>query len=189
MELKFVNYVALNDIEHEALLKIRNSDYVRLEGLNTKIISLEEHLQWVGSLIGNQGKKYYAVLLNGDIVGGINLFDMIGSQAYWGLFFKANVNPLVSSVSAYLLFNKVFVDMNLEKLLLEVRCDNVNACQFDKNFGFDIVSEFELDGCQYYKMEQSRSEWLANQNKPILNFIAKKTQGITYKFIETREEL
>lgn len=187
MELKFVNYVCLNRVEHEDLLDIRNSDYVRLEGLNTKIISIEEHLQWVTSLTKDEGKKYYAVLLDDVVVGGINLFDVEDSQAHWGLFFKANINPLIPSISAYLLFDKVFLEMNLETMLLEVRCDNVNACKFDMNFGFNIIHQFEIDGNQYYKMSQTRNEWYVNKNKPILSFIAKKMQSITYKFIEIKE--
>lgn len=189
MELKFIDYINLSMGEHEALLNIRNSDYVRLEGLNTNVIAIKEHLQWVASLIKNKEKKYYAVTLDGEIVGGINLFDVSHNQAHWGLFFRANINPLVPSISAYLLFDKVFLEMNLERLLLEVKCDNLNACKFDMNFGFTVIKQFELDGGQYYKMLQTRREWLINKDKPILAFISKKIQGITYQFIEEKEEL
>ena len=106
MELKFIDYINLSMGEHEALLNIRNSDYVRLEGLNTNVIAIKEHLQWVASLIKNKEKKYYAITLDGEIVGGINLFDVSHNQAHWGLFFRANINPLVPSISAYLLFDK-----------------------------------------------------------------------------------
>ena len=189
MELKFIDYINLSMGEHEALLNIRNSDYVRLEGLNTNVIAIKEHLQWVASLIKNKEKKYYAVTLDGEIVGGINLFDVDNNQAHWGLFFRANINPLVPSISAYLLFDRVFLGMSLERLLLEVKCNNVNACKFDMNFGFSVVNQFELGGCQYYKMSQTRSDWLINKDKPILRFISKKIQGITYQFVEAKEEL
>ncbi len=176
MKLKLVNYTKLSLDEHIQLLEIRNQEYVRKNMRNDEIIKLQEHNSWIRSLEDDQTKVYYAILAEGKLVGGINItaIDLQNNTSSWGLFMQHNLNPMIPTISTYLIIDHIFNTLNLEKLDLEVNKQNVNAYNFDKNFGFTDNGEYSDGRNAYYLMTMNKADWESNKTKGLLKVVKTK---------------
>lgn len=186
MKLEFKDYTLLSLYEHQELLNIRNSKPIRKNMKSHNIIKTQEHLAWVKSLITDTHNYYYAVYLNSIIQGAVYITDInrANSSSSWGLFFKKETNPFVPSLSAYLLINKVFDDLKLKNLNLEVQKSNTNAYAFDLHLGFKVNGEVFYDLELYYKMSMSYEQWQSEQSCPLIKALKKKLKKTTYQYIE-----
>lgn len=185
MNLIYKNFKELSNDEHTSLLNIRNSDHVRLNTKTKKVITFEEHLSWIEKLKEDTLNIYYAVIENDKIIGSISITDINHNikECSWGLYFKTNINPLVSSISAYLIIDRVFNFYDLTKLNLEVNKKNQAAYKFDLTLGFKVYDEKEELGDAYYLMTMSKSIWNTNSNTSLMSTIKKKLDHINYKFV------
>ncbi|MCT7541261.1 UDP-4-amino-4,6-dideoxy-N-acetyl-beta-L-altrosamine N-acetyltransferase [Aliarcobacter cryaerophilus] len=186
MKLIFKNFVNLTRIEHENILKIRNIDYVRSNMKSKDIIAIEDHIHWVDKLKHNNSNIYYAVYYDDVVVGAIYIteIDYEQKKCTWGLYFKQNINPFISSVSTYCIIDKIFNELNLSILNLEVNKNNIPAYKFDLSFGFKVYDDkFEKEE-EYYLMKMTKDFWNNNRQKGILKFIHSKIQNTDIKFEE-----
>jgi hypothetical protein len=186
VKIKFKDYTILEKNEHIELLDIRNLDYVRAGTNDGKVIELESHLSWVDNLKLDSSKIFYGVYVDGQLLGGINLFDITDSSAHWGLFFKQGIHPFVTSFATYLLMERAFSYYGIEEMFLEVNKKNSNAYKFDLNFGFSVYDEYKNEDEEFYKMNLSKDNWSSKKESGLLGIIYKKLQAIEYKFIERR---
>ena len=184
MNLTFLNYTTLTPDQHKELLFIRNLDYVRINMLDDSVIDINDHLQWVEKLKNDSTRKYYAILLDNELIGGINItnIDMNNKTSYWGIFMKKNSNPMVPSLSTYIIIDKIFNELKLEILNLEVNINNINAYKFDKNFGFQDVDEYTKGESKYYLMKMHKDDWEQHKITPLLKIIKQKLDTVTIKF-------
>jgi len=185
MTLEFKNYKYLSEAEHLQVLEIRNSDYVRNNMKNKNIINIECHLEWADNLKIDNESIYYAVFFDKVIVGAVYIteLDYIISKSTWGLYFKKNINPLISSLSAYILFDYIFNTLHIQRLNLEVNKLNINAYKFDLNFGFQVYDEYTDNIDDYYLMSIKKDVWNEIRGIGLLKIFNKKLEKVNYKFI------
>ncbi|WP_121628149.1 UDP-4-amino-4,6-dideoxy-N-acetyl-beta-L-altrosamine N-acetyltransferase [Poseidonibacter antarcticus] len=185
MNLIFKNFTELNYEEQIAILDIRNSDHVRLNMKSSEIIGIEDHIQWIEKLRLDKHNIYYSVFYNEEIVGAIYItaINSEKKKSTWGLYFKEKTNPFISSISTYLLIDKVFNFYHLNILNLEVNKKNNAAYQFDLSFGFEVIDETKEDHEQYYLMSISKEKWNKYSNTSMMKLLNNKIKKINYKFI------
>lgn len=184
MILEFKNYILLSLKEHNEVLSIRNSDHVRNNMKNKDIIDIQEHLNWIENLKKDTHNSYYAVLVNGIISGAVYITEIDYGKGVctWGLYFKNNINPFISSFSAYLLIDRVFKILDMKRLNLEVNKLNINAYKFDLNFGFQVYDEYRDMSDEYYLMFMNQDSWDKHKNTGLLKTIGRKLNKIEYTF-------
>ncbi|MEA1955356.1 MAG: UDP-4-amino-4,6-dideoxy-N-acetyl-beta-L-altrosamine N-acetyltransferase [Campylobacterota bacterium] len=180
MNLVFKNFINLSKDEHIKLLNIRNSDHVRVQTKSTNIVTLDNHLVWIEKLKLDKSNIYYAVKLNNDIVGSISIISINHDKlsCSWGIYFKQKINPIVSSISTYIIIDKIFNQLNMLKLNLEVMKENNSAYKFDLGFGFKVYKE----DSKYYFMSMDYDDWDKNKNVSFLKLIKNKVNKIDYTF-------
>jgi len=184
MKLDFINYSKLSLEEHKQLLEIRNQEYVRRNMKNDAVIELEDHLSWISRLEEDKSKIYYAIFSDNTLVGGVNIteIDTNNSTASWGIFMQNNLNPMIPSLTTYLLIDKIFNSLGVDRLNLEVNKLNSNAHQFDKNFGFVDYDEYSDENNSYYLMYMKKDTWESNKELGLLKILKNKLDKTNYKF-------
>ncbi len=189
MNLDFINYTNLSLEDHQQLLQIRNQEYVLRNMKNSDAIKIADHLSWVSTLGDDKSKLYYAIFSENTLVGGINITDMNheNSTSSWGLFIQNNLNPMIPSLATYLIIDKIFNSLGINKLNLEVNKLNSNAYQFDKNFGFVDNGEYSDDRNTYHLMSMDKDTWQLNKEQGLLKILKSKLTKINYTFQETKE--
>ena len=185
MKVVLKNYTLLNKQENINLLEIRNHEDMRKNMLSQDIILLENHINWLSSLKKSDTSFYYAVFIDNELYGGVNItrIDYNKSIASWGVFFKSDINPLIPSIATYLLIDRVFNTLNIKTLNLEVNKLNVNAYKFDLNFGFKVYDELEEDNNSYHLMTMDKEYWNNNKTIGLPRVIEKRIKKIEYKIL------
>jgi UDP-4-amino-4,6-dideoxy-N-acetyl-beta-L-altrosamine N-acetyltransferase len=161
--LKFKDYKNLSVDEHKKLLKIRNKKEVLKASRNSKRIELKEHLEWVKNLPKN--KKYFAVFVNNEIIGGVNYTFKEDIVTDWGIFFADFIKPFFTSVITFVFIEKMFEKYDI--LYSEVKKDNKRALKFNQFFGIEIYAENK----DFYKLKLTKEKW--NNYKRNLNVLIK----------------
>ena len=179
MNIVFKNFISLKENEHIELLKIRNSTKVRLNTKSKEIIDLESHLLWVDNLKTDILNHYYAIYDGEIIVGSISILDINKKECSWGLYFKENINPMLSSLCTYILIDKILNEMDIQRLTLEVGKENISAYKFDLSFGFEVYDTIN----NYFHMDMIKQKWNENKHIGYMKLLEKKVNKIQYKFI------
>lgn len=185
MILEFKNYILLSLEEHSEVLSIRNSEHVRNNMKSKDIIEIQEHLNWIEKLKKDTENIYYAVFVDGVILGAVYItkIDYKKGISTWGLYFKNNINPFISSLSAYLLIDRIFNILNIKRLNLEVNKLNINAYKFDLNFGFKVYDEYKDNSDEYYLMFMNQDTWNQYKSVGLLKTISNRLEKVKYSFI------
>ena len=185
MKIVLKNYILLDEQENINLLEIRNHADMRRNMLSQDIILLENHLSWLNLLKESETSFYYAVCIDDELFGGIYItgIDYKKSIASWGVFFKSGINPLIPSITTFLLIDRIFNTLNIKTLNLEVNKLNINAYNFDLNFGFKVYDELEDGDNSYHLMTMNKEYWNNNKNIGLPRVIEKRIKKIEYKFI------
>lgn len=182
MILEFKNYKLLSLEEHGEILNIRNSDRVHNNMKSKDIIEIQEHLNWIEKLKQDTENIYYAVFADGIISGAVYIteIDYKKGSCTWGLYFQNNINPFVSSFSAYLLIDRIFNTLNIKRLNLEVNKLNINAYKFDLNFGFQVYDEHKDNLDEYYLMFMNQDIWNQHKSVGLLKTIGKRLEKVQH---------
>jgi UDP-4-amino-4,6-dideoxy-N-acetyl-beta-L-altrosamine N-acetyltransferase len=174
MNIVLKNYTLATDNEHRSLLEIRNSPSVLQWTHAQKPIDFNEHATWVRHLTSDTSMYYYMIILDGKIMGGINIFNIQKQEAFWGIFTKEG-NPVLNTMVTYYFLDYVFEKFNLEMLHLEVHTSNTNAYKFDKQFGFsDTLSE--ENSKKFHHMSLSKTTWESTRILGTMGIIKKQLQ-------------
>jgi UDP-4-amino-4,6-dideoxy-N-acetyl-beta-L-altrosamine N-acetyltransferase len=177
MKIVFKEYSTLNERESFEILSIRNRDFIRKNMITSEIISSENHMKWINSLKNNSDKKYLAVLCENEVIGSCSWVKE-KAEYTWGIFFKEEVNPIISSCCAYLFLENCFFNDKIEKLGSLVKKENSIAFSFNKNFGFKIYKEDE----DYFYLKLEQESWENNKNSRLLKPIKNYLDKIEYEF-------
>jgi UDP-4-amino-4,6-dideoxy-N-acetyl-beta-L-altrosamine N-acetyltransferase len=169
------NYTLLEEIEHKNLLKIRNSDTIREASLTKNSITLKEHLKWIETLKNDHTKKYYAIIYNQKIIGGVNIFD-IDTQMRWGIFFDNKVGLIIKSIIPIYFLDFVFKQYQKDEIFAEIKKSNSNAVSYNKSIGFKIISENDI-----VTMRLDKKLYLQAKDGIILKRIIKKISLYNFK--------
>ena len=177
MKIVFKNYSTLNEQESFEILNIRNKDFIRKNMITNEIINLENHTKWINSLKNNLDKKYFAVLCENEVLGSCSWVKE-KDEFTWGIFFKEEINPIISSSCTYLFLENCFFNDKIEKLGSLVKKENSIAFSFNKNFGFELYKEDE----QYFYLELEKQKWENRKNSKLLKPIKNYLDKIDYEF-------
>jgi UDP-4-amino-4,6-dideoxy-N-acetyl-beta-L-altrosamine N-acetyltransferase len=179
MNIIFKKFQNLDKFEHINLLKIRNSNNVRINTKSKKIILWKDHINWIKTLQANN--QYYAIYYNNEIIGSISILniDDIKKECLWGIYCKENIHPILSSVCTYIIIDKIFNELNIKILILEVEKTNTQAYKFDLSFGFEEYDTIN----NYIQMSINNIKWNNHKNIGYMKVLQKKIKKIEYKFI------
>lgn len=178
MKIVFKEYSVLDEKESFEILEIRNLDYIRKNMINDEIISLENHLNWIKSLKNNLNKVYFAVIYDDKIVGSCSFVKEKDLSHTWGIYFKSDTNPIISSLSSYLFLEYLFFDLKIEEIYSLVKVENVLAYKFNLNFGFTTYLEDE----KFYHLKLNKDHWENSKKNRFLISLKKYLDKIDYKF-------
>lgn len=170
------NYLLLSKEENIELLKVRNSKSIREASLDTKEIVLSKHLLWLESLKKSEDAKYYVVIFKDEIIGAVNIFD-IKEKMKWGVFFKEDANILIKSFLAIYFLDFLFKKYNKDTLEAQVKVENINALNYNKNLGFEEYSKNE----EFISLSLKNESFIKRKDAKILKSIIKRMN--TYEFV------
>jgi UDP-4-amino-4,6-dideoxy-N-acetyl-beta-L-altrosamine N-acetyltransferase len=178
MNLLFKNYIHVNGVQSEAILALRNCEYIRLNMYNTQTISLQNHTQWMKSLEQNRSKEYFALILNDAVVGSCSWVKDENNIISWGIYFVKTINPIISSLSAYLFMEYLFEVKCFETIDSKVRKNNPLAYSFNQNLGFVLYKEEE----DFYCLSLNKEQWKKNNHTRFITSLKKYLGKINYEF-------
>ncbi len=166
MRLELIEYTLLDKERHKTLLQLRNSEYVRKQMSDPKVIALNDHLGWVKGLQGAKRRRHFAVFFQGELIGGVALTDITKESASWGVFFARGANPLALSAAVYLFLRYGFETAGIKRLYAQVKKTNANALSFNKSFGFVPRGELEINATAHEELvlEKAQFETAPNRN-------------------------
>ncbi len=188
MKIEIQNLLSLSAKEHNALLEIRNSEYVRLKMRTMEIIDLESHLNWIKGL-KRKNIEYYAIKNNGVIVGSINLssIDYIKCSCELGFYFLEDICSFIVFLSVSKLIDRVFNSLRLKKIVGEVKKSNKAAFRFDKRIGFEVCGKIERKGEEDILLVMTKEGWVKKMESRFMKNILKYIYEVEIEFKE--EEL
>jgi len=137
--ITLMNFTNLNEEEKEMILRWRNSENVRKWMFTDRIISLEEHLEFIDSLKRDSRNFYFLVKKASEYLGVVSLtrLDLRNRNAYLGIYANPEKKiPGVGSVLGEILLKLAFDVAKLHTLKLEVFEDNERAIALYKRLGF-----------------------------------------------------
>lgn len=139
-------YVDLKDVSEgiqEQLLCWRNASEIRHAMIHQKIISLEEHKQWLKNVLHVESNYQIRVcFLEESPFGVIYLddIDIANRSACWGLYIgeKRFQGKGLGKLMVRSVLNWGFLELDLDRLYTSVLADNTNALSLYLKEGFSI---------------------------------------------------
>lgn len=182
MKLVFKDYIYLSLQEQKQLLEIRNLEYIRLQMKDDSMISLESHLGWIKNLASDTSSLYYVAIYNDKIVGGLSIVDVEHRtmQGNLGVFFTKQTSAFISSVSTYLVLDRIFNKFGIKQMSSEVKKTNSEAYKFNKSFGF--IENRENSNDDFYYLSLDFDKW--NRTNKLIKTIKKVAEKTQYAFLE-----
>jgi len=128
----------LQESDQMKVLEIRNQPGVRNNMYTTHEISRQEHLQWIESLKKTNGTRFFAVIFENEIIGGVSL-NAINTQhgrADWAYYLSETMQGKgVGSALEFKFLDFVFLESGFQKLNCEVLAFNDKVISLHKKFG------------------------------------------------------
>ncbi len=128
----FVNFTSIEKTEkHLQILSLRNDERIRKFMFSDKIISLEEHLEFIERLRNDDKRLYWAAYDGELLVGSINLIDIDyqNIRAKLGIYTNPDLKGYGSKLINALKW-LCFEQLNFNCLRLEVLANNMEAIKF-----------------------------------------------------------
>lgn len=163
MKFYFKNFVNLSELEKEKILILRNSDYVRKNMYNSEKIELKNHMAWIENLKTRNDCKYWAVFVDNNLVGAIDLtdIDMHKKFAEWG-FYIDNKFSGIGAIVEYLGTKHFFDNLKFEKILAGVFEENTQVYNMHKRkFNYIDIPELSIEkkGRKFNALTLTKTNW------------------------------
>ncbi|WP_419766232.1 MAG: hypothetical protein ACNI28_05565 [Arcobacter sp.] len=171
------DYLLLSNEEHKELLNIRNKEYIREVSLDTNIIKFVNHISFVKGL-KNSDKKFFAIISDDKIIGGVNVFD-INKDIKWGIFFLDEANIIIKSIVPLYFLEYIFKTYKKEEIFLDVKKENINTISYDKNLGFKVFK----DGDKIISMKMNNLEFEKAKEKHFLKRVMRQFKKFDFEMI------
>ena len=130
----------LNSDDLDLVLKWRNSPEIRKVMFSDHVISLAEHQRWFAGTQRNRDQsRHWIFECNGNPLGQVNItqIDKENRRCYCGFFIGAvDAPPGSGSVMGFLVLEKLFETMDMNKLCSEVLATNTVSINYHKKLGF-----------------------------------------------------
>jgi UDP-4-amino-4,6-dideoxy-N-acetyl-beta-L-altrosamine N-acetyltransferase len=137
--LKLQNITELSRTEQLRLLELRNQEKVRNNMYINHIIAEDEHFGWIARLKGADHTSFFAVFLDGQIIGGVSLnaISRPNKRADWTSYLDENLHGRgLGPALEFKFLDYAFFDNDFEKLNCEVLDFNTAVVSLHKRFGF-----------------------------------------------------
>ncbi len=175
LKIVFKDFLFLNENEIRDILELRNQKNIRENMINSEIISLENHFNFIDSLQNLTNKRYFAIFSEDELLGSVNFIK--DKELSWGLYFKDEVNPILKSLSVYIFLDFIFSSFD-ENINSFIKKSNLQALSFNKNFGFKIFKEDE----EYFYLQLSKQTWQKHKDSKLLKPIKRYLDKIEHQF-------
>lgn len=139
IDMQFIDVTELDRPDALAVLEIRNHPAVRGNMYTDHVISEDEHFRWIGRLRENLSAFFYAVVVDGDVIGGagVSLIDRTHKRADWAFYLSPAVHGRgLGSALERKFVSFAFNEFGLEKLNCEVIDFNDSVVRMHERFGF-----------------------------------------------------
>ena len=163
MKFWFKNYTHFTHEDAMAILPLRNALSVRKYMYNPKMISEEEHLNWIKTLKNRKDVCYWGIYCDQQLIGSIDLtrIDTEKMFAEWG-FFTDEHHLGLGAVIEFLGTEHFFYDLHLKTILAGVHEDNKKVYHMHKvKFGYVPAPEYDTEsyGKFFYGLTLSDERW------------------------------
>lgn len=142
MPVRLLNFTDLTLDEKKMVLAWRNAESIRKWMFTQEEITLENHLNYIDSLLNRQDRRYFLVKQNDKAIGVIDFTNIHDNQADIGLYAKPNLrgvgNLLMQSIIDY-----GFKTLKVNRLISEVFETNEAAVKLYTKFGFKRIGQRE----------------------------------------------
>lgn len=141
VELTFKDITTLDEPEALEVLAIRNQPMVRKNMYTDHLINPDEHFGWIGRLKGASHTKFFAVLTDGKIIGGVSIsgIDERHKRADWAFYLSEDCQGKgIGSALERQFVTMAFEKFGIEKLNCEVISFNDRVVKLHQKFGFQI---------------------------------------------------
>lgn len=139
-----LQFIPITDLPHDQVMKvldIRNQDGVRHNMYTDHRITEEEHLGWIDRLKSAKDTKFFAVLKDGEVIGGVSIsaINTLHRRADWAFYLSESTQGKgVGASLEYQFINLVFSEFDVDKLNCEVISFNEKVVKLHQKFGFTI---------------------------------------------------
>ena len=137
--LSFKPLSELNSDEQLRILSLRNQKEIRRNMYTSHEISADEHSKWIERMKHDAVNRFFAVVLDGQIVGAISLNAISADhrRADWAYYIDgAQQGRGIGSALELKFLEYVFNETNIRKLNAEVFEFNEKVIALHKKFGF-----------------------------------------------------
>jgi UDP-4-amino-4,6-dideoxy-N-acetyl-beta-L-altrosamine N-acetyltransferase len=137
--LQFLDVATLDDERLMQVLAIRNQPGVRQNMYTDHVISAEEHLVWRDRLRTATDARFFAVVHDGDVVGGVGIsaLNRLHRRAEWAFYLSRSCQGRgIGSALERQFVTKAFDEFGIEKLNCEVIAFNGPVVRMHEKFGF-----------------------------------------------------
>jgi len=159
--VRLIDFIGLADVEIKMILEWRNNNYIRINMINSNIISEKEHVNFFNSLKENKTiNKYFLACKNDIYIGVVSFNDVfdVSASVNIGLYSNPNLRKngvfLLSSICEY-----CFNEIKCKNIIIDVLTENSNAISFYIKYGFIEIDNYNIDGRLMKKMEIIYANW------------------------------
>jgi len=154
LDIELVNFIDLTSNEKEMLLEWRNDSSIRQWMFTKELISLENHLNYIETLVDKKDRVYFMLKEEGKAIGVIDFTNISKNKANIGLyakpFLKGKGEILMSTILDY-----GFNVLKVKTLISEVLNSNQSAIRLYKKFNFQEIGREE----NIIIMERKNENW------------------------------
>lgn len=150
--ITLTNFTDVTASDAAMILEWRNHPETKRWMFSQDNISLENHMNFLGSLRKNDDKLYFLVSNNNNHIGVIDLYDFKNSSCDIGLY----KNPSQYGVGKTLLQaiqQKAFASLKLKSIFADVLVENTKAYNLYISFGFKQIDRLVFQNHEIFRME------------------------------------
>lgn len=153
---KLINLKPVRIEDAEFILKLRQNENLN-RYISLTFPSLESQKEWIKNYLEREksNREFYFIVedKNCNPCGTVRIYNIQEKEAIWGSFMLDSNRPNGASYDVInLSLNFGFNELNLEKILLDVRKDNNKAIYIYEKVGFEKIKEDEIN--YYYEVNR-----------------------------------
>lgn len=142
-KITFINFLDAEEKLKWEVREWRNEDFVRANMFNNKIISEDEHKNFLNKLQYSSVDKYYIAFYEGEPFGILNMhIDFNNKKLEFGYYLSKikYIDGGYGAILEYALLNHAFFNLKIQTVFCRTLAANKKVVALHKRFGFDILS-------------------------------------------------
>jgi UDP-4-amino-4,6-dideoxy-N-acetyl-beta-L-altrosamine N-acetyltransferase len=163
----------LTEDDIELVRKWRNSDLIANVSFSSAFISPEQQRRWYFDFKNDTTQLAWIIFYKEVKIGFASIKDInkiTGTFIFSSLYIgeEIYINSGVGAIAEFLILNYMFSGNAMQKATCEVLHTNMKVIQLHKKFGFQIISNFEIqkqngDMIKVANLELTRNSWMKRQ--------------------------